>query len=160
VVSSQKLISEVKKRQNTILMSEMGERDSEGTITGLNGLLLAVAKKRGLESICLMGEIPDWLSRAPFPYPKASKSVLEVFADILGIPIDLSVLDKMAMQTEEIIDKIYEKFPAELKERYDQRKPVPEAQPGAITDEDAKWIKEHMDELFKGQGKEDGGTAF
>jgi proteasome assembly chaperone (PAC2) family protein len=156
VVSCDKLISEVKEYQNTVLMSELGGRDGEGIITGLNGLLLAVAKKRGLESICLMGEIPDWLSGAPLSYPKASKSVAEVFADILGIRIDLSVLDNMAIQTEDIIEKIYEKFPPEIKERYEQRKPVPQAKPEAITDEDAKWIREHMDEFFKRRDKEDG----
>ena len=95
VVSSENLIREVKKYPNTILMSEIGGRgEGEGTITGLNGLLLALAKKRGLETICLMGEIPDWLSGASFPYPKASKSVLEVFAEILCIRIDFSFLDK------------------------------------------------------------------
>lgn len=160
VVTSEKLISEVKRHQNTILMSETEGRAGEGIISGLNGLLLALAKKRGLESVCLMGEIPDWLSGAPLSYPKASKSVAEVFADILGIRIDLSVLDNMAIQIEEVIDKIYEKFPPEIKERYDQRKPIPQAKPEAITDEDAKWIKEHMDEFFKTRGEEDGRTSL
>ena len=112
VVSSENLIREVKKYPNTILMSEIGVRgEGEGTITGLNGLLLALAKKRGLETICLMGEIPDWLSGASFPYPKASKSVLEVFAEILGIRIDFSFLNKMEAQVEEIIESFYAKFP-------------------------------------------------
>jgi len=50
-----------------------------------------------LEGICLMGEIPDYLSRIPFPYPKASQSVLEVLTSILGIRNDLNVLDGMKM---------------------------------------------------------------
>jgi hypothetical protein len=156
VASSEKLTEEVKKHENTILMSEMEGGEGEGIITGLNGLLLAVAKKRGLESICLMGEIPDWLSGAPFPYPKASKSVLEVFADILQIRIDFSFLDNMAAQVERIIESIYEKFPRDIRERYDQRKFVVQAKPRAITEEDEKWIKEHIDELFKKGGKENG----
>jgi len=156
VVSSEKLTEEVTRYQNTILISEMGGREGEGVITGLNALLLAVAKKRGLESICLTGEIPDWLSGSPFPYPMASKSVLEVFADILGIRIDLGILDRMVAQIEEIIEKIYEGFPPEIKERYDQRKFVAQAKPGGISEEDAKWIKEHIGEFFQkgGQGGE------
>jgi len=156
VASSEKLTEEVTRYQNTILISEMGGREGEGVITGLNGLLLAVAKKRGLDSICLMGEIPDWLSGSPFPYPMASKSVLEVFADILGIRIDLGILDRMVAQIEEIIEKIYEGFPPEIKERYDQRKFVAQAKPGGISEEDAKWIKEHIGEFFQkgGQGGE------
>jgi len=156
VLSSEKLTAEVEKYQNTILMSEIGGREGEGVITGLNGLLLAVAKKRGLESICLMGEIPDWLSSSPFPYPMASRSVLEVFADILGIKIDFTVLDRMVAQVEEVIHRIYESFPPEIRERYDERKFVAQAKPRGITEEDARWIKEHIDELFK-KGGEQGG---
>jgi len=156
VLSSDKLAAEVTRYPNTILTSEMEGRESEGVITGLNGLLLAVAKKRGLESICLMGEIPDWLSGSPFPYPKASKSVLEVFAEILEISIDLTVLDEMTAQIEGIIEKIYEGFPSEIRERYDQRKFVAQAKPGGITEQDARWIKEHIDGLFKKGGEQDG----
>lgn len=155
VVSAQELIGEVKGYQNTVLISELGGRGSQGTITGLNGLLLAMAKKRGLESICLMGEIPDWLSAAPFPYPAASKSVLDVFASILGITIDFTVLDSMAGRVKEAIERLYEEFPSAIKERYDERKFLAQAKPKAITEEDAKWIKEHIDELF-GQGGQGG----
>ena len=156
VVSSEKLAKEVKQYPNTILFSETEGREGEGMITGLNGLLLTVAKKRGMESICLMGEIPDWLSGAPWPYPKASKSVLEVFAEILEMGIDFRRLDNMADQIEKIIEEIYEKFPPEIKERIDQRKVLRQTRPGAITEEDQKWIKEHIDELFKKGGGESG----
>ena len=152
VISSEELIKELKKYQNTILISEIGgRRGGVGTITGLNGLLLAVAKKRGVESICLMGEIPDWLSGASFPYPRASRSVLEVFAEILGIGIDLSFLDKTEGQIEEIIESIYAKFPPEMKEEYDQRKFVARTKPGTITIQAQIYI----DERFKKGSKED-----
>jgi proteasome assembly chaperone (PAC2) family protein len=94
VPNSQSLIEEIKKYENTILMSGIeGRNSSQGTITGLNGLLLGVAKKRGLEAICLMGEIPYYLQGAPWPYPKGSKSVLEVLSKILEVKLDLSQLD-------------------------------------------------------------------
>ncbi len=145
VVGSENLIKEVKKYPNTILMSEIGGRgEGEGTITGLNGLLLALAKKRGLETICLMGEIPDWLSGASFPYPKASKSVLEVFAETLGIRIDFSFLDKMEGQIEEIIESIYAKFPPEMKQEYDQRRFVAQTKPGTITIQAQIYIDERL----------------
>ncbi len=147
VVSSKALIGEVKEYPNTILMSEMGERgEGEGTITGLNGLLLAVAKKRGLESLCLMGEIPDWLSGASFPYPKASRSVLEVFSSILEVEIDLGFLDKTERQVEEMIETFYAKFPPDLKEEYDQRKSLVQAHPGTITVQAQIFVDEHFKE--------------
>ena len=153
VISSENLIREVKQYPNTILMSEMGGKgESEGTITGLNGLLLGLAEKRGLEGICLMGEIPDWLSVAVLPYPKASRSVLEVFAEILGIRIDFSFLDKMEGQIEEVIESFYAKFPPEMKEEYDQRKLIAQAKPGTITIQAQIYI----DERFRKGGDEGG----
>jgi len=153
VASSDALVREIKQYPNTVLMSEIGGRgEGEGIITGLNGLLIAEAKRRGLESMCLMGEIPDWLSGALLPYPKASKSVLEVFAEILGIGMDLSPLDKMERQMEEIIESFYAKFPPEMKEEYDQRKTAAQAKPGTIT----LQAQIYVDERFKKGGDEGG----
>lgn len=154
VTGSLELNREVKRCENTILMSEVVGREA-GTITGLNGLLLGLAKNRGFEAICLMGEIPDYLSGAPFPYPRASRAVLEVFSRLLETKIDYFVLDEMAVQIDSIIGGIYDKLPPEIKEKIEQR--TREAPPGAetITKEDEDWIKEHIDELFKKGGRPD-----
>jgi proteasome assembly chaperone (PAC2) family protein len=82
--------------------------------------------------------------------------VLEVLADILGIRVDFGFLDKMVAQVEEIVERLYEGFPPEIKERYDERKFVAQVEPRGITEEDAKWIKEHIDEFFKKEGKQGG----
>ncbi|MFC1864670.1 PAC2 family protein [Chloroflexota bacterium] len=155
VTSRDDLNKEVKSYENTILMGEIEGRGDWGTITGLNGLLLGLAKKRGFEAICLMGEIPDYLSGAPFPYPRASKSVLKVLTNFLGIEFDYSALDEMAAQIDDIIDGIYEKLPPELRERLEQRRLVVQRELEAITEDDEKWIKEHIDELFKKGGSGD-----
>jgi proteasome assembly chaperone (PAC2) family protein len=153
VITSEKIREEVENHSNTVLMSELEERgEGEGTITGLNGLLLGVAKKRGLEGMCLMGEIPDWLSGAAFPYPKASKSVLEVFAEILGRSVDLSFLDEMEKQIEEIVESFYAKFSPETREVYDQRKVTAQEKLGTITVQAQIFV----DERFKKGDKEDG----
>jgi proteasome assembly chaperone (PAC2) family protein len=155
VVSSEELKEEVTHYPNTVLMSELeGRSEGEGVITGLNGLLLGVAKRRGLGGICLMGEIPDWLSGASFPYPQASKSVLEVFAEILGIHVDLGFLDKLEGQIEEIVESFYAKFPLEMKEAYDQRKSRAPSKPGPITIQAQVYI----DDRFK-KGGDGGGES-
>ncbi len=155
VVSSDELGAEMKKHHNVFLMSDIGEGRDEGVITGLNGLLLSVARKKGLEAACLMGEIPDWLSRTPFPYPKASKSVLEAFSSILGIEIDSSFLDSQSEEIDKVVNSIYEKFPRDVREMYDSRKSL--AQPGPISREEAEWMKEHIDEFLKSLAeKQDG----
>jgi len=150
--SQEDLIREVKSYPNTILMSEVEGRGDRGSITGLNGLLLGLAKKRGLESICLMGEIPDYLSGAPFPYPRAAKEVLEVLTNLLGIKIEYSILDEMAIQIDDVITGIYERLPSAVRERIEQRRLTIQPKPEAITEEDKKWLKEHIDELFKKGG--------
>ena len=155
VTSRDDLNQEVKTYQNTILMSEIEGRGDQGSITGLNGLLLGLARKRGFEAVCLMGEVPDYLSRAPFPYPRASKSVLEVLTSFLGIELDYSALDEMTVQVDEVINTIFEQFPPEIRERIEQRKSVIQAKPETITEEDEKWIKEHIDELFRKGGRGD-----
>ena len=146
VATERKLLTEMKGYANTLLMSEVEGRDDLGNITGLNGLLIGVAKKRGFEGVCLMGEIPDYLSRVPFPYPKASQSVLEVLAAILGVDIDITTLDGMAAQMQGVIANVFLQFPNEVRERIEQRKQA--AQPGPITEEEEKWIKDHIDDFF------------
>ncbi|MFQ6122127.1 MAG: PAC2 family protein [Dehalococcoidales bacterium] len=155
VTSRDDLNREVKSYENTILMGEVEGVGGQGSITGLNGLLLGLAKKRGFEAVCLMGEIPDYLSRAPLPYPRASKAVLEVLTKVMKIEIDYGALDEMAVQVDDVINSLYEKFPPEIRERIEQRKSIAQAKPETITDEDEKWIKEHIDELFKKGGKGD-----
>ncbi|MFC1940359.1 PAC2 family protein [Chloroflexota bacterium] len=152
VTSRKDLNKELRSYENTILMSEIEGRGYQGSITGLNGLLLGLAKKRGLEAVCLMGEIPDYLSGAPFPYPRASKAVLEVLSNFLGINIDYHTLDEMALQIDHFTAEIYEKLPPEIRDRIEKRKYIAWAKLETITEEDKKWIQEHIDELFKKRG--------
>ncbi len=158
VPNSEDLIDEVRDYENTVLMSEIEGRRGQGAISGLNGLLLGVAKKRGIKALCLMGEIPYYLQGSPWPYPKASISVLEVMASTLGIDIDLIPLDEMARKIDESIEAflggLYEaeaippQVRNEIRESIEKMKFVRQS-PGPITDEDQKRIIEHIDEFFK-----------
>ena len=157
VPNRKELIDEVKRYENTLLMSDISGKEGQGTITGLNGLLLGVAKKRGLDGICLMGEIPVYLQGFPLSYPKASKSVVEVLAARLGIRIDLTKLDDLCDQVEGQIEKLYEKIPSEVRERLDQLKYATyakQAEPGPITEEDKKGIMQDIDKFFKKESEE------
>jgi len=158
VPNTKGLISEVKTYENTILMSDIEGRGGQGNITGLNGLLLGVARKRGIEAICVMGEIPVYLQGFPLPYPRASKSVLEVLTAALGIEIDMDRIAGFIEQSDSQIEQLYEKFPPEIKEQLDKLKFVSYAQPtepAPITEEDKKRILEDIDKFFKKEPKED-----
>ena len=158
VPNTKDLISEVKAYENTILMSEIEGRGGQGNITGLNGLLLGVARKRGIDAICVMGEIPVYLQGFPLPYPRASKSVLEVLTAALGIEIDMDRIAGFIEQSDSQVEQLYEKFPPEIKEQLDKLKFVSYAQPtepAPITEEDKKRILEDIDKFFKKEPKED-----
>jgi len=156
VPNTPELIEEVKGYNNTIIMSDIEGRGGQGNISGLNGLLLGVAKKRGLPGICLLGEIPIYISQFPMPYPKSAKSILEVLTAKLGIKVDLSKLDYLAKEVEENIEAFYERIPSEIRQRLDQLKYtsyVKEEKPGPITEEDKRRIIQEVEEFFKKGGR-------
>ena len=153
VPNRNELIDEVKGYSNTILMSGIEGRGGQGSITGLNGLLLGMAKARNLPGICLLGEIPIYVSQLPILYPKASKSVLEVLTGKLGIEVDLSSLDKLAQEVERNIEIFCERMPSEIRERIDQLRDVSylkQQKAGLLTEEDKKRIVQEVEEFFKG----------
>jgi proteasome assembly chaperone (PAC2) family protein len=158
VPNSEGLIAEVRSYENTVIMSDIEGRGGQGSITGLNGLLLGVAKKRGLEGICVMGEIPVYLQGLPLPYPKASKSVLEVLSAALGLNIPMEGIAAFAERSEEEIETLYKGFPEQIREQLDKLKHVPYAKPtkpGPITEEDKKKILEDIDKFFNKEPKDD-----
>ena len=154
VPNSEDLVDEVRSYENTVLMSDIEGRGGQGNITGLNGLLLGVAKKRGLEAICVMGEIPIYLQGFPFPYPKASKSVLEVLGAALGIGVEMEEIGELVEHSEREIESLYERLPSEIKEQLDKLKYVTYTKPTGpepITEEDKKKILQDIDKFFKKQ---------
>ena len=157
VPNSEDLVDELRSYENTVLMSDVEGRGGQGNITGLNGLLLGVARNRGLEAICVMGEIPIYLQGFPVPYPKASKSVLEVLGAALGIGVNTEEISELAERSEREIEGLYERLPPEIREQLDRLRYVTFAEPTEpepITEEDKKKILQDIDKLFK---KEPGG---
>lgn len=155
--NSEDLIDEVEKYENAVLMSDIEGLGGQGAITGLNGLLLGVARARGLKGMCIMGEVPIYLQGLAIPYPKASKAVLEVLTQSLGIRIDMKSIDDMVERTEKAIEELYQRLPPEVKEQLDKLKYTAyakSAEAEEITEEDKKRIMENIDELFK-KGKSD-----
>ncbi len=151
------LIPEVRKYGNTILMSEVGGTDGDGLISGLNGILPGVAKNRGIEAVCLMGEVPYYLQAAPWPYPKASISILEVLGSILGVRLDLRELHEMAAKVEVNIEQILdalataEELPEQVRTEMEKLREGKQPDIGPITEHEKREILEHIDELFKGE---------
>ncbi|MGB9714925.1 MAG: PAC2 family protein [Thermodesulfovibrionales bacterium] len=157
VPNDKSLLKEIRKYSNTVLMSQIEGRSGQGFISGLNGLLLGVAKKRGFKGICLMGEIPIYFQALPLPYPKASRSVLEIFSNIFEIEIDFIQFDKDYKDVEKKIEEIYSKLPSEVKERLDKLKEFgyqEETKLEPMTEENKKRLWDEISEFLKGSKDE------
>lgn len=72
-----------------------------GAITGMNGLIIGLAKLKGMRGTCLLGETSGYVVDA-----KASRSILEVLTTRLGIEISMEALDARAKDTEMLIKAI------------------------------------------------------
>ena len=72
-----------------------------GSITGMNGIMIGIAKLRGMKGVCLLGETSGYVVDA-----KSSKSLLEILLSIIGIKIDMTNLEKRAKDTEVLIHTI------------------------------------------------------
>lgn len=87
----------------------------EGHIGGLNGVLLAAAADKGMEGICLLGEMPHLFAQIPFP--KASLAVLRSFTEMAEIRLDFSELESQAhtieQQLGEVLAKVEQKMAGE-----------------------------------------------
>jgi uncharacterized protein len=66
-------------------------------IAGLNGLLLGVAKERGVDGVCVLGEVP--MNTTRIPNPMAALAVVRVLMTMLQVEVDLTELNEMANET-------------------------------------------------------------
>ncbi len=73
-------------------------------ISGLNGLLLGVAKERGISGVCLLGEVPIYATRVHNPI--AALAILNQLTKILGIAIDTAELAHLAGETRERMKQV------------------------------------------------------
>ena len=87
---------------NNALLDELTKLGAEvlleGQISGLNGALIGAAAQRGLEGVCLLGEIPFYA--VGVPNPRASLEVVRLFGKLSGIDIDTSILESAAEAAE------------------------------------------------------------
>lgn len=106
--TNQKIINELKHYDVTLR--------GDLQIAGLNGLFLGVAKERGFEGVCLLGEVPMYATR--IPNPKAALAVTNIMTKILDIDIDLAELTMLAKEAEEEMKKLAAEAMGEFIDRY------------------------------------------
>jgi len=83
-----------------------------GHISGLNGLMLGFAAKKGIDAVCLLATMPQYA--ISLPNPKASSAIIEALNKLLNISIDIRELngyikdmeDRMAIIEDKVKDVI------------------------------------------------------
>jgi len=123
---------------------------STGTISGMNGILLGIAKKRDMEGICLLGEIPIYLTE--MANPRASKAIVEVLSRMLEIKVDTTQMDEWIKDMDSEIEKNMVRFMGSLRENakrfveyLDRLKERADSEEVATTQE----LPEYSEELVK-----------
>lgn len=76
---------------------------TEGSITGMNGLILGVAKIRDMQGVCLLGETSGYIIDA-----KAAQRVLDVLSKKLELPVSMALLEERAKEVEGVIRTLEE----------------------------------------------------
>ena len=82
-----------------------------GHISGLNGLLLAAAAEKSIPAVCLLGELPFFA--AGMRNPKASAAVLDAFARLVGVPVEILSLQEQGRQVEAAMLDLLRRFAGE-----------------------------------------------
>jgi proteasome assembly chaperone (PAC2) family protein len=89
-------------------LKELRRLELELLEDGLNGVLLGAAAEIGVRGACLLGEMPHVFHQLPFP--KASLAILEVFATIAGIELDLEELSEQSRAMEQRLSELLEQM--------------------------------------------------
>lgn len=125
VATHKELLERLKKMSVRVL--------SEGQISGLNGIILGVAKMYKMRGVCFLGEIPFYTVQ--IENPKASREVLKKVNGFLNLQLDLTPLDERAKFIEEEIDRLISYLKGEAPS---QQGPLP------LGEEDIEKIKKDL----------------
>lgn len=114
----------------------------EGSISGLNGLILGYAQEKGIESICILATMPIYATG--FPNPRAWKALAEVFSQILNVNINFRELDNQI----ERIDSRMEQIETHLQEMLgmkERKRPTEEPTEEGIS----QYVLNKIEQLFQ-----------
>ncbi len=84
----------------------------EGRVSGLNGLLLGLAKSRGLTAASFLATIPQYAIEAP--NPKASKAIVQVLERIFNTTVDMTEIDERIGETDRMMGEFERRVAAAI----------------------------------------------
>lgn len=132
----------------------------EGTIGGLNGVLLGEAADADLHGACLLGEMPHIFAQVPFP--GASLAVLKVFRELSGIQFDVEELEQQAKELGEKLGELLTKVEGQLKAAEsspDEAEDLEESPPPEVEPKIPPAMERRIESLFQ-QAQADRSKAY
>jgi hypothetical protein len=84
-----------------------GVKVADGRVIGVAGLLLGLAKLRGMEGLCILVETPGL-----YPDPVAAEKALSVLARFLNVKLDLTRLQEAARKVEKELQQVKPPVPS------------------------------------------------
>ncbi|MCX5678088.1 MAG: PAC2 family protein [Candidatus Omnitrophica bacterium] len=114
----------------------------EGHISGLNGLILGLAKERDIDAVCLLATMPQYA--ISLPNPKASGAIIETLEKILNFVVSLEEMDEYIREMDEKMSAIEEKVKDVMTIENKELHSTPEAKkvPGYIVEKIEKLFQE------------------
>jgi hypothetical protein len=132
----------------------------QGTIGGLNGLLLAAARERDLPGFCLLGEIPVYTTQ--MINPRAARAALAVLTRMLGLEVNLGKLTLWAQDLAPQMDRLFKIVPRHVREAIRQAEESEagegeEEGPEMVADENffdeiERFLQQHWQDDDDGEG--------
>ncbi|MDY6834914.1 MAG: PAC2 family protein [Chloroflexota bacterium] len=118
-----------------------------GSIAGMNGVLLGVAKQRGIDGMCLLGEIPIYMTGVA--NPRASKAILDMLPRILGNKIDVSSFDSWISEADEYIERSIQDLISQNSEDAEQLMSYFERLKAQADAEETEELPEYSEDLIR-----------
>jgi len=143
VANDRELLGFLRKHQ-VILMGD-------GSISGMNGLLLGVAAERNIEAVCLLGQLPYYT--VTIPNPRSSKAVLDVLCKMIEVDVDMGNMDVIIKDSDYEIEQLV-KSSEQMEEMMGNmasksQQSTSEGSEKVSTIEDEIRIRRRIEKLFK-----------
>lgn len=123
-----------------------------GHISGLNGLVMGIAKEKGIDAACLLATMPQYA--ISLPNPKASGAIIEALQNILNFVVSLEEMDEHVKDMDEKMAMIEEKVKDVL--TIEREEPVV---PPAAEKKVPGYVMERIENLFR-EAKKDKAKAI
>ena len=119
--------------------------------TSMNGLLIGVAKGRGLEGISLWGQVPHYLGE--MPNPMIAQAVLKALTRMLEVDIDFNEIEAEAKYAEEKVEEMIAYLRGQHPEfnRYLER--LEQGMAPEFTEEESRRLFKEIEEFLKRGGQ-------